>query len=160
MVAAIREYRPADEQPVVELALRAWALVFASVEHLLGPQIFARLHGDWRRYQAAAVRDTLADSATRAWVAEAHQRLAGFVTARLHEERRLGEVTMLAVDPEHQRAGIGSALTEFATGWLRGCGMQVAMVETGGDVGHATARRVYESAGYTALPIIRYFKAL
>jgi RimJ/RimL family protein N-acetyltransferase len=38
--------------------------------------------------------------------------------------------------------------------------MTVAMVEAGGDPGHAPARRVYEKAGYTLLPIARYFKNL
>ena len=52
------------------------------------------------------------------------------------------------------------ALTEVATGWLRDAGMTMAMVETGGDPGHAPARRVYEKANYTLLPGARYFKAL
>jgi hypothetical protein len=38
--------------------------------------------------------------------------------------------------------------------------MKVAMVETGGDPGHAAARRTYEKAGYVHLPIARYFKNL
>jgi GNAT superfamily N-acetyltransferase len=67
---------------------------------------------------------------------------------------------MLAVDPAHQRAGIGSALTAAATDWLRDSGMEVAMVETGGDRGHAAARRVYAKADYTLLQVARYFKPL
>jgi hypothetical protein len=38
--------------------------------------------------------------------------------------------------------------------------MVVAMVETGGDAGHAPARRVYEQAGFRLLPISRYFREL
>ena len=67
---------------------------------------------------------------------------------------------MLAVDPDAQGRGIGTALTEVATSWLREAGMMVAMVETGSDPGHAPARRVYEKAGYRLLPVARYFKAL
>jgi len=67
---------------------------------------------------------------------------------------------MLAVDPDHQGRGIGTALTGFALDRLKDAGMKVAMVETGGDPGHAPARRVYEKAGYTLLPIARYFKNL
>jgi hypothetical protein len=33
-------------------------------------------------------------------------------------------------------------------------------IDTGGDPGHASARRVYEKADYTLMPIARYFKAL
>ena len=35
-----------------------------------------------------------------------------------------------------------------------------AVVETGGDPGHAAARRTYEKAGLVLLPIARYFKNL
>ena len=38
--------------------------------------------------------------------------------------------------------------------------MDIAVVETGGDPGHAPARAAYESAGFTVLPIARYFRLL
>jgi hypothetical protein len=38
--------------------------------------------------------------------------------------------------------------------------MRLARVETGGDPSHAPARRSYENAGYTGLPLVRYFKDL
>jgi len=88
----IRDYRPLDEQPVVELALRAWAPVFSSLEQVFGREIFIRLHGEWRQYQEKAVRDTLADDATQVWVAEAARGVVGFVAAKLHPERQLGEI--------------------------------------------------------------------
>jgi hypothetical protein len=52
------------------------------------------------------------------------------------------------------------AETETATNWLQRSGMRVAMIETGGDRGHAPARRVYENAGYKPLPAVRFFKVL
>jgi GNAT superfamily N-acetyltransferase len=160
MNALIREYRPQDAEPVVALSLRAWAPVFASLEQVLGREIFVRLHGDWRPYQERAVREVLADPAVQVWVAEAGRGVVAFVAATRHAERLLGEITMLAVDPDEQDQGIGTALTGWATDWLRASGMRVAMVGTGGDPGHAPARRVYEKAGYTPLPIARYFTAL
>jgi arginine utilization protein RocB len=39
-------------------------------------------------------------------------------------------------------------------------GIPLAEIGTGGDPGHAAARRVYEKAGFTALPLVRYYKAL
>ena len=77
-----------------------------------------------------------------------------------HPERSMGEISILAVDPDHQGGGIGTALTEFALDRLKDAGMTVAMVDTGGDPGHAAARRTYEKAGYVQLPIARYFKNL
>jgi GNAT superfamily N-acetyltransferase len=158
----IREYQPSDSEAVVALSLRAWAPVFNSMEQVLGHEIFVRLHGeDWRQYQARSVRDVLADNEMRVWVAGADRPVRGFVAAKLLDrERRLGEIVMLAVDPDSQHHGLGTALTEFATGWLRDSGMLVAMIGTGGDPGHAPARRVYEKADYTLIPMARYFKAL
>jgi len=94
------------------------------------------------------------------WVAEVDESIAGFVALDLHPESGMGEIHMLAVGPDHQGEGIGTALTEFALDRLKQDGMTVAMVETGGDPGHAAARRTYEKAGYVQLPIARYFKKL
>jgi GNAT superfamily N-acetyltransferase len=160
MTTDIRNYAPSDEEAVVALSLRAWAPVFASLEQVLGRDLFARLHPDWRQDQEAAVRAVLADPGMRVWVAAAGPEPIGFVAATLHQNRIIGEIYMLAVDPAHQRQGAGAALTGTATGWLRQSGMQVAMIETGGDPGHAPARRVYQRAGYTALPVARYFMVL
>jgi GNAT superfamily N-acetyltransferase len=160
--ALIRDYAAADAETVVALSLRAWAPVFASMEQIAGNEIVVRLHGeDWREYQARSVREVLADAAMRVWVAEADCSVAGFVAATVFDaERRIGEIVMLAVDPACQRHGTGTALTGFATQWLRSAGMRVAMIGTGGDPGHAPARRVYEKADYTLIPMARYFKAL
>ena len=160
MQALIREYDKADERQIIDLALRAWAPVHDSMERVMGHEIFHRLHGDWRRLQAEGVRETLTDEQTRVWVADVGGRVVGFVSALLDRQPGLGEVSMLAVDPDHQAGGIGTALTKTATEWLRESGMRTAMVETGGDPGHAASRRTYEKAGYTLMPIARYFKAL
>ncbi len=156
----IRAFRAADRDAVVELSLRAWAPNFASLEAVLGAELSRRLHGDdWRDYQARSVIETVTASAT--WVAHRDARVRGFVVAAVVDPARgLGEIQMLAVDPAEQGRGVGHALTAHATDWLRDAGMRVAMIGTGGDDGHAAARRLYESSGYSLLPIARYFKAL
>ena len=88
------------------------------------------------------------------------QGVVGFVAVELHADGRIGEIHMLAVDPAHQRAGIGTALTEFALAWIKDSGVGVAMVGTGADPGHAPARRTYEKAGMRLVPMARYFKKL
>jgi ribosomal protein S18 acetylase RimI-like enzyme len=107
------------------------------------------------------VEEVCAAKKGRVWVAEVGASVVGFVAVELHHpERGMGETCMLAVDPDHQGGGIGTALTEFALDRLKDAGMKVAMVETGGDPGHAAARRTYEKAGYVLLPIAKYFKNL
>jgi ribosomal protein S18 acetylase RimI-like enzyme len=157
----IRPFEDRDTEAVVDFSLRAWAPVFASLERVLGSEIFGRLHPDWRKDQRRAVEEALATSKERVWVAEADGVTVGFVATNVSDpERSMGEISMLAVDPDHQGSGIGTALTKFALERLKDAGMEVAMVETGGDPGHSAARRTYEKAGYTLLPIARYFKNL
>jgi GNAT superfamily N-acetyltransferase len=157
----IRPFEDRDAEAVVDLSLRAWAPVFESLERVLGSEIFGRQHPDGPQEQRRAVEEVCAPGKGRVWVAEVDARAVGFVAVELdHPERSMGEVSMLAVDPDHQGGGIGTALTEFALDRLKDAGMKVAMVETGGDPGHAPARRTYEKAGYVQLPIARYFKNL
>ena len=161
MQPRIRPFEDRDAEAVVDLSLRAWAPVFASLERVLGPHIFGRLHPDWREDQRRAVEEVCAAKKSRVWVAEVSGTAVGFVAVEVYDpERRMGEISILAVDPDHQGGGIGTALTEFALDRLKDAGMKVAMVETGGDPGHAAARRTYEKAGYVLSPVARYFKNL
>jgi len=136
--------------------------VSRSVAAELGPELNTALHGeDWREHQEREVREVLARDRMRTWMAEEDGRLQGFVSAAIVDPRRLiGEIAMLAVDPASQRRGIGTELTEVATGWLRESGMRVAFLGTGGDEGHAAARRIYDRAGFTRFPVVQYFKEL
>jgi ribosomal protein S18 acetylase RimI-like enzyme len=157
----IRPFDDRDTEEVVDLSLRAWAPAFASLERVLGSDVFRRQHPDWREDQRRAVEDVCATKKERVWVAEVDASVVGFVAVDLHHpERSMGEISMLAVDPDYQGGGIGTALTLFALDRLKDAGMTVAMVETGGDPGHAAARRTYEKAGCVLLPIARYFKNL
>ncbi len=156
----VRPFDDRDADAVVGLSLRAWASGFAYLERVMGSEIFGRLHPDWRKSQRRVVEAVCAAQETRVWVAEAGASTVGFVTVELRPEKSIGEIYMLAVDPDYQGIGIGTALTEFALAWIKDAGMAVAMVETGGGSAHAAARRVYEKAGYVHLPIARHFKNL
>lgn len=156
----VRPYGASDERAVVELSLRAWEPVFASLRECLGDELFELLRPDWRAGQAAAVAATCANPDMDVLVADVGGAVAGFVAFAADAATTLGVIEMLAVDPAHQRAGIASALTSRATDELRERGMRTVMVETGGDPGHAPARRTYARAGFTMMPVARYFKAL
>ena len=153
-------YEPSMLDDIVRLSLRAWEPVFASLESVMEPAVFRDMFPDWREVQAEAVAAACRDDTMRTWVALEDGAVAGFAASRLHRDDRLGEVYMIAVDPEFQRRGIASALTDKSVEWFKDEGMSIAMVETGGDPGHAPARAAYESAGFRILPIARYFKKL
>ena len=77
-----------------------------------------------------------------------------------HHVPLVSVATTVAVDPDVQGHGIGTALMTFALNWMQHAGMAVAMVETGADDGHAPARRLYEQLGFGLLPVERYLKRL
>jgi ribosomal protein S18 acetylase RimI-like enzyme len=156
----IRPLAPADIAAVVEFSLRAWAPVFESFRSVLGERVYQALYPDWRTAQAGAVEAACQDDAAPVWVAEQQGRPVGYVAVRIDPDGRTGEIDMLAVDPLVQGQGIGTALTAFAVQRLREAGVVLAVVGTGGDPGHAPARRVYEKVGFIGLPLVRYYARL
>jgi ribosomal protein S18 acetylase RimI-like enzyme len=158
----IRPFQESDLDTVVELSLRAWEPVFESLRGVLGDSIFARLHQpDWRTVQAGAVRAGCTSVDHDVFVAVSDERPVGFVTVQLNAfHEGMGVVDMIAVDPAYQRRGIATQLMDHAADHMRERGMDIAVVETGGDPGHAPARAMYEAAGYTTLPVVRYLKLL
>jgi ribosomal protein S18 acetylase RimI-like enzyme len=158
----IRPYEPADVASVVDLSLAAWAPVFASFRSVLGDPLYRRVHPDWERDQAASVREALDRHET--WVAD-HLGLddlgvVGFVNVAFDQPARSAEIYMIAVDPRAQRRGIASRLTEFALDEMRTRGIDLAIVATGGDPGHAPARATYEKAGFIGCPQVWYARVL
>jgi GNAT superfamily N-acetyltransferase len=156
----IRPFHQQDSEAIITLSLLAWAPVFRSFENALGSAIFSRHYPDWQADQSSVVMDYYRRKGMEAWVAVFDNAIAGFIVYELNATTRVGEVHLLAVHPDYQNRGIGIDLNEFALGKLQEAGMHLAVVGTGGDPGHAPARRSYEKAGYTALPLVRYYKAL
>jgi len=155
---SIRRYVAGDCSRVVELSLDAWAPVFDSFRAMLGDDLYRRVHPDWRTDQAASVREALERNDT--WVSVADDRVSGFVNVTFDTDNRSGEIYMIAVDPAHQRQGVASALTELALEEMRARGLDLAIVATGGDPGHAPARHTYEKAGFIGSPQVWYAKLL
>lgn len=156
----IQPYDDSKLDAIVRLSLRAWEPVFDSIRKAMDPDVYREQHPDWRVTQKDAVESVCADVETRVWTASEGSQTIGFVAVKLHSDERLGEIYMIAVDPKSQRRGVATALTKHALAWFKESGMTTVMVDTGGDPGHAPARRTYESAGFRPFPIARYFKKL
>ena len=156
----IRSVSDNDVDDLVRLSLLAWAPVFSSFKQVLGPNIYTLIWPDWQTSQGEGVEKICKDSEKTVWVAEVDGIVVGFVAYELKIKDKTGEVLLLAVHPEYQNLGIGTELNNFALEKMKESGMKMASVETGGDPGHAPARRSYQKAGYTALPLVRYFRDL
>lgn len=160
MEAQIRPVCEGDVEGLVRLSLLAWEPVFRSFAQVLGRAIYRRIWPDWQASQRAAVEQICqGGEGTRVWVADLDGMVVGFVAVEFREDQT-GEVQLLAVHPDYQNQGTGTKLNNVALEAMREGGMTLAKVETGGDPSHAPARRCYEKAGYTALPLVRYFQDL
>ena len=159
-------YKPEHKKRVIALSLEAWAPVFTGMKtymaEKIGGAVFEQWYkGDWRSVQAAAVESTLDDKDIQSFVAIEGDTVTGFTSLKFHiEEDKMGEVYMIAVDPAHQKKGVATALIEHSVSEMKAAGMQLALIETGADEGHAPARKAYEKSGFRLLPFARYFKTL
>jgi len=161
MKLQIRPVSHRDIEGVIQLSLLAWVPVFTSFKQVLGAQIYTALYPDWQKQQREVVeRVCKDDDRFTVFVAQLDETVAGFIAYALNSDDQTGEVELLAVHPDYQNHGIGTALNTFVLEKMKESGITLAVVGTGGDPGHAPARRSYEKAGYTALPLVRYYKAL
>jgi ribosomal protein S18 acetylase RimI-like enzyme len=160
MLVDIRPVDDAEVDRLVDIAVRAWEPVHASMASVLGEPLNRRVYPDWAATQAADVREACANRGGQVFVAADDNVLCGFVSVVIDVARQLGEIDMIAVDPDAQRQGIARELTEHALTVMRDAGCTIVHVATGGDAGHAAARGLYEAMGFTGLPLVRYYREL
>jgi ribosomal protein S18 acetylase RimI-like enzyme len=79
-------------------------------------------------------------------VAEVASTRVGLVGWRFEADRRVAEVTVLAVDPKSGGRGVGRALLEAGLEALRGAGVRRAWLVTTND--NLRALRLYQRAGW------------
>jgi ribosomal protein S18 acetylase RimI-like enzyme len=161
MNLTIRPIASGEVAGLGELSVLAWEPVFASFRQIMGPEIFPLVYPDWQRQQREGVIGICSDSARfTTLVAEVDGAVVGFIAYEIDLTKQTGQVYLLAVHPDYQNRGIGLALNMQALDEMKARGMRLAVVGTGGDPGHAPARRTYEKAGYSGVPLVRYYKAL
>jgi len=78
-------------------------------------------------------------------VALRSERVVGFLLARRWQEQSVGYVALLAVDPEEQGRGLGTALLQRALGLFETAGLAEAQLSVAGDNPKALA--LYERVG-------------
>lgn len=146
---------------VLDLSIRAWKPVFPLMAEDIPRYVYDAFYPQgWETRQRHDVEAACRNVDVATYVALANDKLAGYVSLRVHDEDSMGEVYILGVDPAFQCQGIGRALLNFAFDWFKNKGLKMAMVETGGDRGHAPSRATYEAAGFDRYPVARYFRKL
>lgn len=157
----ISPYHPTQRGAVLDLSLRAWDPVFLKLEPAVPSFVYSCFYPDgWRARQYKDLAAALDAEPESCDVALNGPLPVGWVCTRLHQEDSMGEIYILAVDPDWQRQGIGQALIDHSLNRSRSAGMRMVMAETGADPGHTDARRLYEEHGFQRWPVARYFRSL
>lgn len=174
MPVVVDGFRPEDTEAVLGLTRRAWDPVMAGLRSAVPAFVYDSFYPDgWWERQRADVAALLAAEPEAVLVARDTGAggsgggsaggsldtgtVVGFASTRLHPEDSMGELYILAVDPDHQRQRIARLLMDAAHDRIREAGMRMVLVETGDDPGHAGSRATYEAAGYQRWPVARYF---
>ena len=158
----IRPFRPEDLPALQRVRRAAFGPVFRSFAELVGERItsIAFAHAD---AEQAQLLDELcrAGSEHQVLVATSDGVIVGFVSFTMNVDRRMGEIGLNAVHPDHAGRGIGAKMYEYVLSRMKERGLALATVSTGGDPSHAPARRAYEKAGFgPALPSLSLYKLL
>ena len=157
----IEAYSERDREAVVACSLRAWAPVFEGMRAALPPFLYDAFYPDgWQTRQAAEVGAFVDEEGEHVLVARQDDVVVGWVGYRMHSEDSMGEIVMIAVEPDRQRQGIARQLVEAALARFRDAGMTIAMIETGGDPGHAPARAAYDRLGFELWSVARFVRPL
>ncbi len=89
-------------------------------------------------------------------VAQSADSIAGFISWKSGERPKHGEVYLLAVSPPLRGQGVGRRLCLHAIEEMKAVGVEVVEIGTGDDAFHAPARALYESFGFTKIPVAAY----
>ena len=156
------EIVPAQEEYIenaCEIAIRAWTPIRQIFRRDLGDELYEAHFTGWQASKRAGVAGQLRSG--RGYVALLDGKVVGFISYRVDEATRSGEICGNAVDPGCRGMGIGPKMYDFVLEKMKAEGMEYATVVTGLDDGHAPARRAYEKAGFEKnLPSVKYFKKL
>jgi ribosomal-protein-alanine N-acetyltransferase len=141
----IRTYRPTDLPRLQDITAATFGPVSIdrNMEQRLGP--FGQ--GDWRARKVAAIAEDCLAQPDGVFVADdPGGKVVGYVTTRLNLISGIGWIPNLAVDPNHQGAGLGRALLKHALAYFGASGMQVAKIETLEQ--NPVGQKLYPSLGF------------
>ena len=158
----IRCFQATDLDDLQQIRTLAFEPVFRSFREIVGTSIAPIALVSAEKEQAELLASLCdAKSPQNVYVALIDGKIVGFVSMLLDQEKKVGEIGLNAVHPDHAGQGIGTELYEFALQKMTEAGMLVATVGTAGDPSHAAARRAYQKAGFgPSIPSLWMYRTL
>lgn len=152
-MSALQTIRPVTDGdlPAIEKIVREiWGMgVDAALEEQYG------LIGGkpWQDWASKSVIEFMRKSPDYGYVIEIDGEIAGFGNYSLNTEKRIGTIGYNGVSPRFRGQGLGTKLLDYGLSKIKNSGMQMVVVMTGLNNGFASARRMYEKAGFA--PVIQ-----
>ena len=141
------------------IAIKAWEPIRREYKEMLGKKLYEAFFDDWQTNKRNSVINSLKSG--RGYVVLVEGTVAGFISYRVDESTKTGEILENAVDSRFSGMGIGTMMYNFVIEKMREEGMLFAVVTTGADNTHAPARRSYEKAGFEKyLSSVKYFREI
>ena len=148
---------PEDIEIACRIAIEVWTPIRAVFRKELGDELYEAYYTGWEESKRNGVSRAIMEN--RCFVSKINGTVAGFISYAIQGDK--GTIGLNAVDPQYRGNGIGVKQYEFIMERMRQEGAKYVCVHTGGDDGHAPARRAYEKAGFEAfLPTRTYYKKL
>ena len=159
---ALRPFEPADLAELRRIREAAFAPVFASFRALVGEEIAAIAFASAEAEQGEHLDEFCAEGSGHHVFAVTHDTgIVGFVAFSVDADRRMGELRLNAVHPDHAGRGIGTWMYAEALARMKALGAEAVEVGTGADPSHAPARRAYQRAGFVAaIPGVHFYGIL
>jgi len=162
MCVNIRTMVESDLPALIELTIETFRPFYEGYVHdLMGDELFEHQHGDWEqdyRDDVPTLHDPSAGHHVVVCVADGT--IVGYVSWKVGSKPRHGEIYILAVTPDWRGRRVGRQLCDHAIAAMKESGVDVVGIGTGDDSFHSAARGLYESLGFTKIPIAGYLKRI
>ena len=111
----IVSYNPEYREALLDISLRAWGPVFPRMHNDVPEFVYDAFYPQgWQQRQLSDLEEVLDQEPQNVSVALEGECPVAWVCTRIHPEDQMGEIYVIAVDPEYQRRGVGQQLMEHA----------------------------------------------
>ena len=144
-----------------QLVHRGWQDLYEPVRQTLGDDLFAAGFGDAIRQKVEKLSEIASTTPERLRIATQSEQIIGFALLDVDEEKKLGTIETLSVDPGFRNRGLGGALCMDAFALFRQRDLRYAQLAAKlGEVNERTRRLCWNVGLYRELPSIDYYMCL
>jgi ribosomal protein S18 acetylase RimI-like enzyme len=147
MHMTIRPFQPGDLVELKRITVESFS--GRSFDQIVESH-FGILNGhDWRWRKTRQIEEDVASNPSGVFVAEADEKILGYITTRLDRPTGKGRIPNLAVVAEARGQGLGRQLIQRALDYFRTEGLAYAMIET--MAGNEVGEHLYPSCGFVEI---------